>query len=942
MKLFKLLAVLLLTCAAFGQGAAARYDNFTWSTTNVQGTAVLAAIPGASVAVCSFPATGLPCSNLATLYTDSTLATACTGSNGCSNPIVSDSAGNFGFWAVSGHYQYTVSFGGFNYGPYDLTAAPFSATSKSYVDTATRASVIAYGAVGNGVADDTTAFQNAINGSRSVFIPNNPTPGACYVVNGLTFVQSTTIEWESRNTCVTVKTSATPYGLFVSGASIASPVATVNIIGNGGILYAGRTMNAGTAGIKINYGSHISISNLIVNGFYDNIFVDNTFYLDLDRVQSNGGTNSNLWYQHSDVSHGPYFGGPLNIRGGTYDSGPGPWGIHITDVAGVNMDGADVTGYPNGTAAYFSSSNGIPATPPDYAQGLHITNNIFDSSANEELRILNYVKSSVSGNWFSGGRTNSLPCVTTNATQDISVTGNTFFNCGSDGLAIGGAPKTPSLQTMVTGNSFSGSPGDGVHVVFGQFTTVVGNTCTSTAFSGNGQVQPFCVYEEPTSMSNTYVGNDGTGTTFGNSYLGSGVNYIDSQQGFSSQRSVNATGPVAGSTLSLTNDPQVSPAGACSFGGNTYTPSTAAAAAGATNATTVNCNGTLYQLALFPVTGGGTGNPSWWPSIPGTATTYSNLQASSGNPGTWTVCNANNNCSAGTSNGLGATALTFCTAGTCAGTPFTTSKSGAPLLFSNTTAAGTVTVSGTAVTWTGGTKFNSGWANQPITINGASKTISATAMTPAGCTTACTGMTITTSGTSGAYSSTTGFNTLVYRHLGSPGVGLSGITNMLEDTWVYVTPGSGPGYEFDPDFEVGTTTSTATEYKGSFACYVSGGGKWNVYDTLNHAWVASTYTCNWNTAGANAWHHIQLWISFNQGAKTYTYQGLAIDGADVWTPSSHGGLTSATYSACPPNPVTGCSNTPLGNNVNIEFQTDNDSSSSTSLRYDDKITLVVW
>ncbi len=870
MKLFKIIAALvLLTGLGFGQTAAARYDNFTWSTTNIQGTAVLAAIPGASVAVCNFPATGLPCSNLATLYTDSTLATACTGSNGCSNPIVSDTAGNFGFWAASGHYQYTISSGGFNYGPYDITAAPYSATSQSYVNAATRASVIAFGAKGDGVTDDTTAFQNAINGSRSVFIPNNPTPGACYVINGLTFTQSTTIELESRNTCLTVKTAATPDIFYVSGASIASPVAQVNIIGNGGILYAGRTMNSGTAGIKISYGQHIAVSNLLVAGFYDNIFVDNTFYLDLDRVQSNGSTNSALWHQHSDVSHGPYFGGPLTIRGGTFDSGTGPWGLHITDIAVVDIDSADVVGFPNGVGAYFNTTNGIPASPSDYSAGIHVTNSTFDSSASEEVQVINYIKSSFANNWFSGGRTNAKNCVSTDGVQDISFTGNTFFNCGQDGLGLGGT-TLPSVQVMVTGNSASGSPGDGIHVVNAQFTTVVGNTCTSTAYSGNGTTQPFCVYEEPTSASNTYVGNDGSNTTFGNAFLGTGATYVDAQAGVQTlsitAKNTTNTGTASANNLILFNDPPTVAAGAYAIGGNTYTCPTAITGS-PTGCVMANSGGTVVYMPFWSNAGGGgtSGNPSWWPTIPGTATVFANLQNAAGNPNTWQLAtraqSGSNSC-----NGTSSSSLTFNVASPVM-------KTGAALQLTNTTA-----------------------------------------------------------GSSG------GCNQLVYRHLGVIAAGNSTITNMTSDFYAYVIPGSGPGFEWDPDLGDGTGTSSHA-YKASFACYTSGGGKWNVYDSQNHNWVATTYSCNWNGAGANTLHHFQAWITFNQTSHTYTYQGLAIDGADVWTPSSHAGLTATTYNAC----GSGCSgNGSLGANINVEFQSDNDNTNSTSKSLIDKASLTVW
>lgn len=101
--IYILICLLGVTLGTSAQGY--RYQNV------IQGPrGPLANVP---VAVCSQPATitNAPCSPLATLYTDSTLATACNGTNGCSNPLISDGYGNVLFYAAPG--KYTIQY----YGP---------------------------------------------------------------------------------------------------------------------------------------------------------------------------------------------------------------------------------------------------------------------------------------------------------------------------------------------------------------------------------------------------------------------------------------------------------------------------------------------------------------------------------------------------------------------------------------------------------------------------------------------------------------------------------------------------------------------------------------------------------------------------------------------------------------------------------------------------------
>lgn len=103
--------------AGFAQGV--RVDPLPSSTVNgvIPGGYYppLLVIPGTVVTLCNYPASGFPCTNFATSYTDASLTSACpsgspvvpNGSLSCTN--VADAAGKFGFWVAAGNYTFTLT-----------------------------------------------------------------------------------------------------------------------------------------------------------------------------------------------------------------------------------------------------------------------------------------------------------------------------------------------------------------------------------------------------------------------------------------------------------------------------------------------------------------------------------------------------------------------------------------------------------------------------------------------------------------------------------------------------------------------------------------------------------------------------------------------------------------------------------------------------------------
>lgn len=130
MKALLLTALCVVSCCA----QAVRLDPQPSTTISSNGSQPygypqVLAIPFATVTLCGYPATGFPCTNFATSYTDATGTAACpsgspvvlAGTSNCSSG--SDQEGNFGFWlSPAQNYTYMLTVKGKNYGPYPISA----------------------------------------------------------------------------------------------------------------------------------------------------------------------------------------------------------------------------------------------------------------------------------------------------------------------------------------------------------------------------------------------------------------------------------------------------------------------------------------------------------------------------------------------------------------------------------------------------------------------------------------------------------------------------------------------------------------------------------------------------------------------------------------------------------------------------------------------------
>jgi Pectate lyase superfamily protein len=160
-------AYLLLSCAlivaappARAQGS--RKDDIAFGATGRP-------IAGATVTVCSASATGVPCTPLATLYTDATLSVP------SANPIQADGLGNYHFYATPGRYVVQISGAGINAYTMADTILPNDPTTPSF-NSVTATSITLGGNLGVGGNATVSGTLNA-----GTFAPSSISTGTLQV-----------------------------------------------------------------------------------------------------------------------------------------------------------------------------------------------------------------------------------------------------------------------------------------------------------------------------------------------------------------------------------------------------------------------------------------------------------------------------------------------------------------------------------------------------------------------------------------------------------------------------------------------------------------------------------------------------------------------------------------------------------------------------------------
>lgn len=274
--------LLLFSLGAWGQ----RVDSRVTTTTNpppIGGYTPILAVPGSQITLCAYPANGVPCTNLATSYTDATLTTACPagkpvvlqGSSACGS--YTDQLGNFGFWVAPGCYTYTSQLKGTTQPPkavcsgagstgiaglatYDkqgLVAGGVGYVSPGIITTDAFAAINAVGATlpaAGGIIDATALGSNTYTVTTQLTALNNASQAIVLILNPQTrFIINTHFSSPSG---ASPATCAVPIGPSASGQPN----------GASGIITTGMNF---LGGYQFQLGPLASVSDVICSGRFD-------------------------------------------------------------------------------------------------------------------------------------------------------------------------------------------------------------------------------------------------------------------------------------------------------------------------------------------------------------------------------------------------------------------------------------------------------------------------------------------------------------------------------------------------------------------------------------------------------------------------------------------------------------------------------------------------
>lgn len=387
--------------------------------------------------------------------------------------------------------------------------------------------VKAYGAVGNGVADDTEAINAAINAlpaaGGTVYVPDgvymirvaNPYSGS--LIDGSIRIRSNmTFKMSNQATLRAITNGMNNY-------TILHVIGKTNVNIDGGILQGERYTHTGPEpgqagmGIWISGSTNVRIVGVtckefwgdgIYNGYTPanadskNIFVSGCYLLEnrrqgisitaVNQMTVTGCIFENT--QGTDPAAGidiePELGGVVSqvaITGNVFKGNKiGIAGVvttGYTSIVGNTFDGNTTYGVHLGTGKYYNvvgntfRNNSLNAIFMNFAEDSVVADNLIDGSGSHGIWVLNQnYRNTISGNRIS--KSGGYGILIENSHYN-SVTGNHVTESFNSGIST-----EASNNTNITGNYCFNNTQMGIYIFTGRFAAVSGNHCTQNKSTG--------------------------------------------------------------------------------------------------------------------------------------------------------------------------------------------------------------------------------------------------------------------------------------------------------------------------------------------------------------------------------------------------------------------------------------------------------------------------
>lgn len=382
-------------------------------------------------------------------------------------------------------------------------------SSEANDSTVTLANVRSFGVKGDGIANDTAAFQAAIDSGKHLFLPNGT-----YILSPLRLRDGSQITGEGRHTVIHPASPRQSEIFLIAGAGLEAKQRATYVRLENMTLYARSPMPLRTAAIRIAYANRVSLDRLVVNGFSDNILIDNSTYIYVTHSDSNGASHANLLAQNTDTTHGPYYSSNLYLEDSNFDSSPSAFAsIFISDWSTVRIANCDVTGN-RGRGIDIEQS----VSPTDKPGDIVLTGNTIDSNAKEGIVFDHIRNSTIDKNWVSSGRREGLDGIAIRASEAIAVTSNQLFWNGRSGLACSACAGIALIGNIAESNRLSG-----IALASTSGSIVSGNIAIGNAKYAAGTIgatQLFGIVEDAASSGNTFLANKASGNKSADTRLG--------------------------------------------------------------------------------------------------------------------------------------------------------------------------------------------------------------------------------------------------------------------------------------------------------------------------------------------------------------------------------------------------------------------------------------
>lgn len=414
------------------------------------------------------------------------------------------------------------------------------------------ASVMNYGAVGDGVADDTAAFVTAMAANDRVFIPNPP---VAYRVNTPIAITSSNIKLLGENRFLT---KIRAYNTSLPVISISANLENIELNN----FHLERSTPASSTGSGIDCAgavSNVQFHNLVIDGQWHGMFLGDAQRASVEYcqisnnygngIQQNSGATGNMvWdilncYLAYNNGHGISINGVgaatssiLGELANTFCIYNGLYGLNVVGTSTKRFNSIRVTG-----GAYsFNGSGGIFF---DTYSGRH---RIAGASAN------------LSGTVATGRQASPIAASALGSGITLSANNNdtNISSCVCQGNSHSGISASSALAT-ITGNSCinnganTGATTDlrsGIVLTAGKF-TCVGNTCSNTTGANSQSHGVYC----SGILASTISSNNCNFNTVNGIYLGTVTN-VNVTGNSCAQNLVNGIRFASGSASNISNN----------------------------------------------------------------------------------------------------------------------------------------------------------------------------------------------------------------------------------------------------------------------------------------------------------------------------------------------------------------------------------------------------